>query len=285
MKRKNLLLTSVVFAGIILVSGAVEGDAEELLRVYNPNTGQHHYTVSGAERYNLIYVGWRNEGASWVAPNDKGDLVYRMYNENNGDHHYTTNSAEKEMLVSSGWKYEGTAFRSGGEAPVYRLYNPNAKQGYHHYTLNAQERDMLKGIGWHDEGVGFYAEKAPDVKPANVLTNEELAIAAYLGYETEYQSLEQSIDYYLAEYSDPKSTARIRLIHTPEIMVSQSSMSSRIVFNFNGDVITGVSHLSSGKIQFYYSVQELNEHFANHREKLGQLLSKAKQYGGRTSTP
>lgn len=167
MRAKNIVLASIVLAGLAVAGGAAKGEAAELLRMYNPNTGHHHYTESGGEKGVLVSKGWHDEGLAWRSP-DKGQEVYRMYNPNNGDHHYTVNGHEKNMLVSEGWHYEGIAFQSGGDVPVYRVYNPNAKQGMHHYTLNPLERNLLVSKGWRDEGIAFRAvgKQHPDPDPA-----------------------------------------------------------------------------------------------------------------------
>lgn len=158
-------LSSVFVAAALLIGGglfvnAEDVDAATLLRVYNPNSGEHHYTANTNERNHLVKVGWRNEGIAWDTP-VKGAAVYRLYNPNVGDHHYTTTLSEKNHLVKVGWRYEGIAWQSGGSIPVYRLYNPNARTGTHHYTLNANEKNHLVKVGWRYEGIGFYSTKAP----------------------------------------------------------------------------------------------------------------------------
>lgn len=126
-------------------------------RLYNPNSGEHFYTASSAERDNVKKAGWRYEGIGWQAPKS-GSPVYRLYNPNAGDHHYTLNVAEKNNLVKVGWRYEGISWYSGGSKPLYRLYNPNAKAGSHHYTLLQSERDNLIKKGWRNEGIGWYGQ-------------------------------------------------------------------------------------------------------------------------------
>lgn len=159
-------LLSGIFAAVALLLGgalfinAEDVDAATLLRVYNPNSGEHHYTANTNERNHLVKVGWRNEGTAWETP-AKGAAVYRLYNPNNGgDHHYTVNANEKNHLVKVGWRYEGISWQSGGSVPVYRLYNPNAKTGTHHYTLHEYEKNNLVRVGWRYEGIGFYSTKA-----------------------------------------------------------------------------------------------------------------------------
>lgn len=128
-----------------------------MYRLYNPNSGEHFYTASTAERDKVKKAGWRYEGIGWQAPKS-GTPVYRLYNPNAGDHHYTPNVAEKNNLVKVGWRYEGVSWYSGGSKPLYRLYNPNAKSGAHHYTLLQSERNNLIKQGWRNEGTGWYGQ-------------------------------------------------------------------------------------------------------------------------------
>lgn len=127
-----------------------------MYRLYNPNSGEHFYTVSLGEKTHLVSVGWSFEGIGWNAPS-LGIPVYRLYNPNNGDHHYTTSKGEHDYLVTVGWHSENIGWQSGGEVPVYRLYNPNAKgAGSHHYTKFKSEADYLDSVGWNYEGIGWY---------------------------------------------------------------------------------------------------------------------------------
>lgn len=128
-----------------------------MLRVYNPNSGEHFYTASEVERDFLVKAGWHDEGMAWTAP-DQGDPVYRLYNPNSGDHHYTLSTEERDDLVKFGWDDEGTGWYSDPEKniPLYRLYNPNSETGNHHYTFDANERQFLINAGWKDEEIGWY---------------------------------------------------------------------------------------------------------------------------------
>lgn len=164
---RKKLTKAIVLLGLLVTSTIVfasSASAATLLRVYNPNSGEHHYTANVNERNHLVKAGWRNEGTAWNTP-EKGAVVYRLYNPNAGDHHYSTNLNEKNHLVKVGWRYEGIAWQSGGSIPVYRLYNPNAKTGTHHYTPIVSEKNNLVQHGWKYEGIGFYAEKNSPTKP------------------------------------------------------------------------------------------------------------------------
>ncbi|MDO4621629.1 MAG: hypothetical protein Q4B22_01620 [Eubacteriales bacterium] len=140
-----------------------------MYRMYNPNSGEHFYTASKAEKENLCKAGWRYEGIGWIAPaNNKKAPVYRMYNSNAGDHHYTLSVGEKNHLTSLGWKYEGIGWYSDTTktVPLYRAYNPNANAGSHNYTTSAYEQKNLTTHSWKDEGIAWYALKGGSPLPA-----------------------------------------------------------------------------------------------------------------------
>lgn len=78
-------------------------------RLYNPNAGDHHYTIDKNETDTLKKAGWNFEGIAWYSEdNSKSEPVYRSYNPNAkaGAHHYTPNIAEFSFLISKGWKNE-----------------------------------------------------------------------------------------------------------------------------------------------------------------------------------
>lgn len=146
---------------VLLEQAVIEktGQGEWMLRLYNPNSGEHFYTLSQTERDDLVLAGWKEEGTAWKAPKESNVPVYRLYNPNSGDHHYTVSASEQQNLIKAGWRDEGIGWYALPDpgAPVFRLYNPNAKSGAHHYTLSAAERDNLIQAGWRDEGIGWYA--------------------------------------------------------------------------------------------------------------------------------
>lgn len=137
---------------------SINQQTTEMYRLYNPNSGEHFYTASVAERDMLAGIGWRYEGVGWHAPQSSSIPVYRLYNGNAGDHHYTMSDGERDMLTSVGWSYEGVGWYSDElqGVPLYRQYNPNAVAGSHNYTTSAGENDMLVSVGWHAEGIGWY---------------------------------------------------------------------------------------------------------------------------------
>ena len=133
----------------------------ELHRLYNPNSGEHLFTIDVREKDFLDANGWDYEGVSWTAPEIFDLPVYRVYNPNNGDHHYTLDEREAAVLTSIGWEYEGIAWYSnahGQGTPVYRTYNPNANQaGSHHFTQSRKETEHLISKGWLGEGIAWWS--------------------------------------------------------------------------------------------------------------------------------
>lgn len=165
LSRSNYTL-SVVKRGDPIPTDSIEDDlnidipegGQAMYRLYNPNSGEHHYTSDEQEKNNLTKLGWKYEGVGWIAPITSQTPVYRLYNKNSGDHHYTADSKEKEALIKLGWKDEGIGWYSddNNSIPLYRQYNPNASVGNHNYTLDKKENDNLVKMGWKAEGISWY---------------------------------------------------------------------------------------------------------------------------------
>lgn len=124
-------------------------------RVYNPNSGLHHYTMDQNEREHLINIGWNDEGDEFCVGISSGTPVYREYNPNDGTHNWTSSKGEHDYVVKAGWNDEGIGWYipSGATKNVYRLYNPNS--GEHVYTMSKGEYDAVVKAGWRGEGVGW----------------------------------------------------------------------------------------------------------------------------------
>lgn len=170
---------------LTLVGITSQVNADDMQRLYNPNSGEHFYTANIDEKTSLSNIGWNYEGIGWVAPND-GKPVYRLYNKNSGDHHYTMSVSEKNMLVSKGWKDEGKGWYSDSKetVPLYRAYNPNATSGSHNYTTNRSEQQNLIRAGWKDEGIAWYATKSGSSVSSMKLSDKGLASLNYSGQQT-----------------------------------------------------------------------------------------------------
>jgi surface protein len=164
-------------------------------RLYNPNSGEHFYTLSEVERDATVAAGWNDEGIGWYAPDTSDKPVYRLYSGT--DHHYTMDEEEKDALIAEGWKYEGVAFYSAEPEDgiaLLRQFNPNVdpeaatnNSGSHNYTTDQVENDYLVSLGWQAEDVAFYgmvvdkddASEQPgnqeeDVTPAPPAEGEEV---------------------------------------------------------------------------------------------------------------
>ncbi|KAE8126890.1 pre-peptidase C-terminal domain-containing protein [Bifidobacterium tibiigranuli] len=138
---------------------AGKGTPVPVYRVYNKNSGLHHYTTSLGEKDALVKLGWKYEGVSFNAAKQGSASglvpVYREYNPHNGNHNWTLNQAEHNKLVSLGWRSEGVAWYANPAGPVtvYRLYNPHS--GEHVYTTSATEYAAVGKAGWHQEGTAW----------------------------------------------------------------------------------------------------------------------------------
>lgn len=145
-------------------------DAIDVYRIYNPNSGEHFYTLNGYEKNQLVELGWWYEGIAFRAT-ATGTPIYRLYNPNSGEHFYTHQAQEQAHLVSQGWQAEGIGWQTvaTSDYPVYRVYNPNDRgAGAHHYTMASEERDHLVASGWQAEGVSWYSVTAAVPPPPPV---------------------------------------------------------------------------------------------------------------------
>ncbi len=131
---------------------------KSMFRLYNPNSGEHFYTMSKDEKDNLVKLGWNDENIGWTAPLASTVPVYRLYNANGGEHHYTMDKSERDNLVSVGWNDEGIGWYSDANESVklYREYNPNQFANNHNYTTDKAEHDHLISLGWKSEDTAWY---------------------------------------------------------------------------------------------------------------------------------
>lgn len=160
LSNKNYKLPSVTTCDFT-ITGDTPSTSKPVFRLYNPNTGEHFYTVDSSEASAIQTVGWKLESSNaWLAAPDssKGIPVYRLYNPNDGgDHHYTTKTAERDGLKKVGWIDEGISFYAPTVGvPVYREYNPNVIARNHNFTASITEHQTLVRYGWKNEGVAWY---------------------------------------------------------------------------------------------------------------------------------
>lgn len=138
---------------------------DELMRCYNPQTGEHLYTTHPEEVSHLVDVGWNWEATQTMnLPRKSSKPVWRVYNPATGDHHYTADAHEAQVLTSErGWVYDFSgdpAFYSADKdaTPVYRIYDRDAPRFGHLFTSDANEKRVHLGEGhWNDENVGWYS--------------------------------------------------------------------------------------------------------------------------------
>lgn len=152
--------TSTDAVATIVKAATAKAPAEkvQMYRAYNPNSGEHLYTIDKAEFDRAVAAGWANEGNAWVAAS-KGTPVYRLYNPNSGEHFYTVDTTEYNKVAAAGWTKEGVVFYSADSKAVnvYRLFNPNATgAGSHHFTTDAKEVATLVQAGWKSENIAFF---------------------------------------------------------------------------------------------------------------------------------
>lgn len=81
-------------------------------RLYNPYSGDHHYTKDLSEYEYLQSIGWQGEGPIFCSLDSGGVPVYRLFNPwlTCGTHLFTTSWDEYNSLGAIGWQQEGEAF-------------------------------------------------------------------------------------------------------------------------------------------------------------------------------
>jgi hypothetical protein len=140
-----------------------------IYRFYNTRTGTHFYTVSAAERDNVLanYSQYVYDGIGFYAdsaPSNNTKPVYRFYNTKTGAHFFTVSTTERDQVQSTyaQFTYEGiawyvNAYAGGTGSPMYRFYNVETQT--HFYTISATERETVLATypQYRDEGIGYYA--------------------------------------------------------------------------------------------------------------------------------
>lgn len=143
-----------------------EDDFVQVLRLYNPYSGEHLYTMDEVEYAHLVSIGWNGEDLAFYARPKDGSMggyeVYRLYNRYSGRHHLTASVTERDALVRMGWTCEGVAFRYSDEDPtIWRGYNQYADD--HLWTTDRHELDVAVSNGWNDEGIAYGVGAKTDV--------------------------------------------------------------------------------------------------------------------------
>lgn len=166
-------LTASDIAGIRALYGPStlsikEAGVSAVYRFYDTQTQDHFYTVSAAEKQQIIATipHYVLEGVSWATP-DKGTGthdVFRFYNATSKDHFFTDDVAERDSILKNlpTYAYEGVAFQaydadtSSDTITLARFYNTATH--LHHFAPEGEAagiRQGAAGAGWVDEGPGF----------------------------------------------------------------------------------------------------------------------------------
>ena len=154
-------------------------------RLYNPNAGEHHCTMSAVERDKLTKLGWKYEGIGWYSDDSQTVPMHREYNPNasTGTHNYTSSDGENSYLCSHGWEDEGIgwyAVKAGEQAaPAVKVPTHIVIPGYYSADLYVNHDPSSNGqsiIDAHNSGL---------ITPADLFVTGESSVT-YSGYtETE----------------------------------------------------------------------------------------------------
>lgn len=75
--KKIVMGLGLVGLGILTFGQTAQADTTDshaMYRLYNPNSGEHFYTGSSAERKNLVMVGWLYEGIGWYSTSGQNGM-------------------------------------------------------------------------------------------------------------------------------------------------------------------------------------------------------------------
>lgn len=102
-------------------------------RLYNPNTGEHYYTLNTFERDNLVSLGWRaegTEGAAFTTAQPGTSEIFHVYNASTGSHIFTTDAGERNGVAAlPGWVVQnslGFGFVAAANPAKFGLQTPSA---------------------------------------------------------------------------------------------------------------------------------------------------------------
>ena len=109
-EKDNLVFLGWRFESAVGYVG-MHGEKGGVYRLYNPTTGEHHYTMKDDELALCTAAGWVNEGVKFFSVEDKDTQVtgmVSMYNpyEKKFYHHYTSDTDEIAKMVKDGWRKE-----------------------------------------------------------------------------------------------------------------------------------------------------------------------------------
>ena len=178
--KAALCALAMAFAFALMPAAAYASwTPDRVERLYNPNTGEHLYTMDSNEvKVLTTKYGWRWEKdqlmteCKYIASlggYEHVEPVWRLYNPSTGEHIYTADAYEAQVLSTQrGWVHDFNGNQvwwarkplpseKNPEYPVYRLYNPQGGTYGHLFTTDENEREVLLATGdWQDEGVAWY---------------------------------------------------------------------------------------------------------------------------------
>lgn len=142
---------------------------QPVYRFFNTRTGVHFYTISAAERDQVVAtLPWFNlEGTAFFALRSASaglSPIHRFYNLVTGTHFYTINEAERQDVatrLAAFYRYEGVSWYGStaagtGWTPIHRFFN--RATGTHFYTADEAERQNVIATlpTFNYEGIGYY---------------------------------------------------------------------------------------------------------------------------------
>jgi lysyl endopeptidase len=148
--------------------------AKPIYRFYNTLTGTHFFTISEAERNNVLATlpQYIYENVAFYAStieNNQVKPVYRFFNTANRSHFYTISVSEKDYVLQNlpQYNFEGVSWYASPTVlanwtPLYRFFRPST--GSHFYTVSAAERDsIINNLGnvYVYEGLSYYVKSTP----------------------------------------------------------------------------------------------------------------------------
>lgn len=88
--------------GFAVVTSQVTGSVP-IYRAYNPNGGQHYYTLSQFELNSLVTAGWNAEGIAgylFTTPQPGATEIMHLYNDITGEHIFTESTSYRDALIA-----------------------------------------------------------------------------------------------------------------------------------------------------------------------------------------
>ena len=144
-----------------------EDSHANMYRLYNPNSGEHFYTMSLHEATSVAQAGWQWEGIGWYSDGEGNVPVLRQYNPNAiaGAHNFTTSAVENDHLVGVGWNHEGLAWYAtdGPNLSIQgRWLVTSAWGSLERYWIGADGNIVRGRLIDPEEGTGYHAYATDD---------------------------------------------------------------------------------------------------------------------------